>query len=130
MIESKYIKNIIECENKRREGGKKPCPSGKICSPKTGHCVTSKGVLKRLSEKIKRSNSDEDKKSWMALNLYIGTSTKLKSVKKSKSRRRKKRSTRKSIKKSKSRRRKKRSVRKSKSRRKKRSVIQHLKNFV
>ena len=51
----------------------------------------------------------------------IGTSTKLKSIKKSKSRRRKSRRKKRSVRKSKSRR-KKRSVRKSKSRRKKRSV--------
>jgi hypothetical protein len=42
-----------DCENKRKEKGLKPCPSGRICNPKTGRCVTSKGVLKRLSDKIK-----------------------------------------------------------------------------
>jgi hypothetical protein len=94
---------MSNCENKRKEKGLKPCPNGKICNPKTGRCVKTKGAIgKKLLAKSKSKSSKSARKS---------KSRRRKSVKKSKSRRSK------SVRKSKSRRSK--SVRKSKSRRKK-----------
>jgi hypothetical protein len=87
---------MSNCENKRKEKGLKPCPSGKVCNPKTSRCVKSKGAI---GKKLLRKSKSRSKK---------------KSVRKSKSR-----SKKKSVRKSKSRS-KKKSVRKSKSRSKNR----------
>ena len=55
---------MSNCENKRKEKGLKPCPNGKICNPKTGRCVKTKGAVgKKLLAKSKSKSSKSARKS-------------------------------------------------------------------